>query len=344
LHRNTHALFSICIPTFNRRDFLCQAIRSALRQTYANIEVVVSDNASTDGTKDAVTAFQDDRIRYFCNDYNLGGAANWERCAELAHGEICSWLQDDDLFLPGFVSAAVDSLASSEAVCCVAACLQTSTPASLAGASVFGSVMMLDWCNGSPVPLPLSLALPLAIFESTGIPPAMAFRTHALRRMLTDVCHTEYPLYAERMLIVRCATLGSVVMLPMIGGIYRSHPDQYSRAMLRQTSSAAKQYKSFVTALQEIKRHHHVSIDPFVAFLADAPDGVVEQFYLFANSIRLSLPYFDEVRSVVIREYKSRNLNTWNRRLWRVASDLTPALLARTFSGPIERLRRRLRL
>ena len=238
-------LFSICIPTFNRKELLYQAIRSALLQTYRNIEVVVSDNSSDDESAKMIQNINDSRIRYFRNDSNLGAAANWERCVHLADGDFFSWLQDDDLLLPHFASDAVAAMAATGASCALAACLQTSTPSSLAGASLFGTALTMDWCSGQPLPLPLSLALPLALVESSGIPPAMAFRVEAIRRIAHDVLWNGYPLYAERMPIVRCAALGSVVIVPAVCGIYRSHPGQYSRALLCDATSARQQYQSY---------------------------------------------------------------------------------------------------
>lgn len=64
MHNSISHLFSICIPTYKRQALFCQAIRSALLQTYRDIEIEVSDNASTDGTEEAVAAFHDVQFKY----------------------------------------------------------------------------------------------------------------------------------------------------------------------------------------------------------------------------------------------------------------------------------------
>jgi glycosyltransferase involved in cell wall biosynthesis len=64
LHHSIPPLFSICIPAYNLQALFCQAIRSGLLQTYRDIEIVVSDNASTDGTEEAMAAFHDVRFKY----------------------------------------------------------------------------------------------------------------------------------------------------------------------------------------------------------------------------------------------------------------------------------------
>jgi len=335
-------LFSICIPTFNRREMLCQAIRSALNQTYDHIEVVVSDNASDDGTSEAVRALGDARIRYFRNETNLGAASNWERCLYLAQGAFISWLQDDDLLLPHFASNAVAAMAATGASCAFAACLQTSTPSSLAGASLFGTALTMDWCSGQPLPLPLSLALPLALVESSGIPPAMAFRVETIRRIAHDVIWNGYPLYAERMPIVHCAALSSVVIVPAVCGIFRSHPGQYSRALLCDTASARQQYESFLQALQDIGTRHEVVLDDFARFLATAPDVVLERFHHYLNSRHSSTCLFHEVRQVVRCEHRRRGFAAIKHRIWGLCRDITPPFLARLLDGTIQKLGRRL--
>ncbi len=79
---------TVLIPTFNRARHLRQAIESALRQDYTTLEVIVSDNASTDDTGDVVGQFTADRrLCYHRNDTNLGMIANWRQAMqELATG------------------------------------------------------------------------------------------------------------------------------------------------------------------------------------------------------------------------------------------------------------------
>lgn len=102
---------SIIIPTFNRAAMLPNAIDSALVQDYPNLEVVVSDNASTDETPAVVDRYKaDPRLRYFRNSSNLGMAGNWAKALrEYASGTWALILCDDDMLIdPGYVGAAVD--------------------------------------------------------------------------------------------------------------------------------------------------------------------------------------------------------------------------------------------
>ena len=86
---------SIGIPTFNRADLLRRSIESALGQDYPNIEVLVSDNASTDETP-AICQGLGDRIKYFRQSINLGPLTNFSKVLEMASGEFFMWLGDDD--------------------------------------------------------------------------------------------------------------------------------------------------------------------------------------------------------------------------------------------------------
>ena len=89
---------SVGIPTYNRRDKLKKAIDSILSQDYDNIEIIVSDNASTDGTEELMKQYeQDSRIIYTRNKENLGPPANGKQAYLKATGEYYMVLCDDDI-------------------------------------------------------------------------------------------------------------------------------------------------------------------------------------------------------------------------------------------------------
>lgn len=97
-------LVTIAIPTYNRgKTFLPQTLQSALDQSYPNLEIIVSDNASTDDTESVVKAFNDPRIRYVRHSQNIGHCRNFNFCIETAKGYYFLLLQDDDLIDPDFI-------------------------------------------------------------------------------------------------------------------------------------------------------------------------------------------------------------------------------------------------
>jgi glycosyltransferase involved in cell wall biosynthesis len=99
-------LVTIAIPTYNRAGgYLPIALKSALAQTYQPVEIIVSDNCSTDDTEAVVRGFGDDRVRYFRQATNIGASNNFQLCLERAQGVFFQLLHDDDLIDPDFVEA-----------------------------------------------------------------------------------------------------------------------------------------------------------------------------------------------------------------------------------------------
>jgi glycosyltransferase involved in cell wall biosynthesis len=91
-------------------------LASALSQTYPNLEILVSDNCSTDNTKELVRSHDDARIRYVRQDRNIGGNNNFNYCVEAARGEYLLLLHDDDMIDPDFVAVCIDALKGSTEV------------------------------------------------------------------------------------------------------------------------------------------------------------------------------------------------------------------------------------
>jgi glycosyltransferase involved in cell wall biosynthesis len=96
---NREPLVSIGIPVYNGERYLRQALDSVLEQSYKNLEIVISDNASTDRTRDICLEYaaRDDRIRYTRNSVNIGLTANLRRVLALSAGEYFLWAAADDL-------------------------------------------------------------------------------------------------------------------------------------------------------------------------------------------------------------------------------------------------------
>lgn len=93
-------LVSIVMATYNRADFIDEAIVSVLNQTYSNWELLVLDDASTDNTSSIVKTYQgqDKRIKYFPAEKNQGITKNRNRAFNLAIGEYMAVLDSDDMW------------------------------------------------------------------------------------------------------------------------------------------------------------------------------------------------------------------------------------------------------
>lgn len=103
---------SICISTFNRAAFIGETLESLVSQVTNECEIVVSDNASLDDTETVVAKFarRCDRLRYIKQNTDTGVDRNYDRTVELARGEYCWLLSDDDPLKPGALAAVLKAL------------------------------------------------------------------------------------------------------------------------------------------------------------------------------------------------------------------------------------------
>ena len=109
-------LVTIGMPIYNEERFLEHALASLLSQDYANIQILISDNASTDGTGQIgrQAASDDARIHYSCTDENIGSAANFRRVAEMAEGKYFMWAAGHDEWSENLISDSVAVLEANE--------------------------------------------------------------------------------------------------------------------------------------------------------------------------------------------------------------------------------------
>lgn len=106
----TRPLVTIAIPTYNNAEYLRTAIGAALRQTYENIEVIVVDDRSTDGSLEIARSYSDSRLRIVENERNLGLVGNHNKVLEEARGTYLKVLHADDVIVPEAVAEQVAAL------------------------------------------------------------------------------------------------------------------------------------------------------------------------------------------------------------------------------------------
>ena len=105
-------LVSIGVPAFNGEKTIGAALESLISQDYPNIEIIISDNASTDGTPGLIKDYESENanIRFIRQNENFGMLANFSRVLEEARGEYFMWAAVDDTWHPQFVGALVEAL------------------------------------------------------------------------------------------------------------------------------------------------------------------------------------------------------------------------------------------
>lgn len=116
-------LVSIGVPTCNRASMLKRALKSLVAQDYPNLEIIISDNASTDDTPQIYEHIQEQYsfIRYYRTPVRVSAFDNFKKVLLLSSGYYFMWAADDDLWEPNFVSTLVNYLESNDDLMLVAA-------------------------------------------------------------------------------------------------------------------------------------------------------------------------------------------------------------------------------
>lgn len=105
---------SVGLPVYNGQQYLAQALEALLAQSYDDFELIISDNASTDGTESICRAYaaRDDRIRYVRQPANIGADPNHQFVVDEARGRLFKWAAHDDLYEPELLRRCVEALES----------------------------------------------------------------------------------------------------------------------------------------------------------------------------------------------------------------------------------------
>jgi glycosyltransferase involved in cell wall biosynthesis len=109
---STKPLVSVGIPVFNGEKNLARALDSILNQNYSNLEIIISDNASNDGTRGICEEYvrRDSRIRYIRQNKNIGAPRNWNVVVHEASGVYFKWASANDYCAPTMIEKCVEVL------------------------------------------------------------------------------------------------------------------------------------------------------------------------------------------------------------------------------------------
>ncbi len=103
---------TIAMPVYNGEEYMREALDSVLSQTFDDLEIIISDNASTDKTEDICREYAENNshIRYYRNDKNVGAIENFNRLFALSNGKYFQWVSYDDKWSPNFLEDCVAAL------------------------------------------------------------------------------------------------------------------------------------------------------------------------------------------------------------------------------------------
>jgi glycosyltransferase involved in cell wall biosynthesis len=109
---NTNTLVSVVLGTYNGEKYLKEQINSILWQTYANIELIIADDCSTDETQTILKEYAGkyENVHLYLNGTNLGLVRNFERAVQYAQGEYIAFADQDDIWLPEKIQRLVDNI------------------------------------------------------------------------------------------------------------------------------------------------------------------------------------------------------------------------------------------
>lgn len=164
------ALVSILIPVYNRVSLVGETIESARNQTYQNIEIIIVDNCSTDGTWSVLKNFskKDCRIRIFQNAENIGPVLNWKRCINEARGIYAKILFSDDLVSENFVENSLSVFEKDVAACFTIISIWNNIFAMLLNGLSKTRVLIITAIFGMLINIPISIYL-AKIYGSAGV-------------------------------------------------------------------------------------------------------------------------------------------------------------------------------
>jgi len=109
---------SAVITTYNRAHLLQRAIESVLTQDYPNLELIVVDDGSSDGTEALVRGYSAHGVRYLRHGRNRGLPAGRNTGIDAAEGEYVAFLDDDDTWLPSKIAKQIHAIGSRDAILC----------------------------------------------------------------------------------------------------------------------------------------------------------------------------------------------------------------------------------
>lgn len=214
ISKNTTPRVSVLIPVYNGEAYLENTIRSVLKQSFQDFEIVISDNASTDGTAEIAEKFLgDSRIRYFRQKSNVGMPGNFNLCILRATGEYLKFLCADDILKEDALTDMVRILDENPSVTLVSSYRE-----------MFGLISNVrESPEAGLIPSVRALELMLEHGNFIGEPTTVMFRREALWVGLID---NDLKQVFDFDLWSRLVRAGDLYIIPQVLSGFRIHSEQ----------------------------------------------------------------------------------------------------------------------
>jgi len=229
---------TVITPSFNQADFLEQTIQSVLSQNYPNLEYMIVDGGSTDGSVEIIRKYGD-RLAWWVSEMDRGQAEAINKGFARATGELVAWLNSDDLFQPGSILAAVEAFRSHPEA-----------------GIVYGDVLSIN-AAGEPINLmkftPYTLQ-DLMAFKIISQPGAMMRR--AVLQQAGDL-ELRFHYMLDHHLWLRMVRLAPMVYLPRQQAAARFHPAAKNLAQAPKFGEEALLVAAWLAAQPEFGPDYH---------------------------------------------------------------------------------------
>jgi glycosyltransferase involved in cell wall biosynthesis len=211
---------SVGLPVYNGAGYLAESIDALLGQSYPDFELIISDNASTDGTLDICRDYarRDARVRYYRQPANIGLAPNHNFVVAKAAGALFKWAAGDDLYARDLLERCVAALETDPRVV-----LAHAWTAMIDGAGTVTEANTYPLASSAPRAPDRFRSL---LFDSGGDDDGGVMRTDVLRRTAMKESYH----HADRTIIAELCLHGPFYQVPDWLYFRRDHPDRAERA------------------------------------------------------------------------------------------------------------------
>lgn len=213
-------LISVIIPSYNRKDFICNAIDSVLKQDYEEKEIIIVDDGSTDGTEEIISNHygQNKTIRFYKNEKNSGAGFSRKFGYQKSNGEYLIFMDDDDYYTNDcFFSEAVKILKEKKDI------------------SFISSNSIIEYVNENiredsimNIKGEINNAEYLSSFQQKYMKSNSTFTTIFRKKSLESANFDDVEMMNDSTIYLRALLAGNAYVLHTISGIYRVHSKNIS--------------------------------------------------------------------------------------------------------------------
>lgn len=230
---------TIAIPTYNRAGWLPRCLGSVLACERSDIEILVSDNASTDGTGNLQQRFADPRLRWTTQSTNLGMAPNWQFLLDQARGTWFLLLSDDDMVEPAALARVAETLAS------------VTSDVVVTGLIVENHITRREHVRASPAGVHAGRDFIIGAMsgEHFALPSAMLLRTQALRSA-GGYAPRPYRLAVDAAAWFEIAAASTVTVLPDVLCRYAVQPSSLTSSDSAMSDEVERLYGDWIGRLR----------------------------------------------------------------------------------------------